>query len=137
MKIPGRKDRDEGGRTGRPEHETLAQVPASAEKRWVHRSRSGGRSQLSFRAGTRTLLGRGDWRGLVGMRPECLAMRVGVRRVFFGEGRFFDRFVRGMGQRVIGRVVPRIFKVTRPVHTGALLHRRFTGRFFARVCIAW
>ena len=112
------------------------QVSAAGKKEVVS-SGYAKRSQLSLCSRTRALLGRGYWRWFVGMRPECITVRVGVRRVFFGEGRFFDRFVRGMGQRVIGRVVPRIFKVTRPVHTGALLHRRFTGRFFARVCIAW
>ncbi len=112
------------------------QVPAAGKKGMVGSGYAKG-SPLSLCSGTRALLGRGYWRRLVGMRPECLTVRVGVRRVFFGEGRFFDRFVRGMGQRVIGRVVPRIFEVTGPVHTGALLHRRFPGRFPASACIAW
>ena len=58
-------------------------------------------------------------------------MRVRVGRMVLWQGRFFDRFVRGMGQRVIERVMTGIFEMTVAVHAGPCLDRSLRCRLLA------
>jgi hypothetical protein len=46
-------------------------------------------------------------------------MRVGMRRMLWWKDRFFYGFMRGMGKRMIGRMMSGIFKVPFPVLAGS------------------